>query len=211
MKDLDNKLEKIKNEVLNCKKCPLYKTRTYPVIGEGNHQAKIVFVGEGPGASEDRTGRPFCGAAGKILDELLKSVDIKREDVYVTNLLKDRPPANRDPKPEEIEDCVPYLERQIEIIRPKVICPLGRYSMRFLMEKFGLKEKIEPISKIHGKVFEVNPFDRLRVNGEQSRIINGLLQNIKIIPLYHPAVAIYNINMKKVLKEDFKILQKFKN
>ncbi len=187
-------LEKIKEEVINCKKCPLYRDRIYPVIGEGSHTAKIIFVGEAPGLQESKTGRPFCGAAGKILDELLKSVGIERKDVYITNILKDRPPNNRDPREEEIKACAPYLERQLEIISPEVICPLGRYSMKFLMEKFGLKERIEPISKIHGKIFEVK----------------NLFQNIKIIPLYHPAVATYNPNMKKILESDFSVLKKFK-
>jgi uracil-DNA glycosylase family 4 len=189
----EEELKKIKKEVINCKKCPLYKTRILPVIGEGNHEASIIFVGEAPGLSEAKTGRPFCGAAGKILDELFDSVGLKREDVYITNLLKDRPPNNRDPKKEEIIACSPYLERQIEIIKPEIISPLGRFSTRFLMEKFGLKNKIESISKIHGRVFEAV----------------SLFQNIKIIPFYHPAVVVYNPNFKKVLKEDFKILEKF--
>ncbi len=193
MTNIDQELKKIKEEVINCKKCSLYKTRTYPVIGEGNHRAKIVFCGEAPGAREDKTGRPFCGAAGKILDELLNSVGIRREEVYICNILKCRPPANRDPQKEEIEACVPYLERQIEIIKPEVVCPLGRYSMKFLMEKFGLEDKVEPISKIHGKTFEVKTIS----------------QNLKIISLYHPAVAIYNPNMKETLKEDFQVLKKF--
>ena len=203
----EKNLEKIKTEVLNCKKCPLYENRIYPVIGEGNHDTKIMFIGEGPGAQEDRTGRPFCGAAGKILDELLVSVGIKREDVYICNILKCRPPQNRDPNQEEIEACTPYLERQIKIIKPKVICPLGRYSMQFLMEKFGLKDEIQPIGKIHGKVFEVNPFDKLRVNAEHCRSIKNLFGSVKIIPLYHPAVATYNPNMKEILKKDFQILK----
>ena len=194
----ERQLKKIKEEVINCRKCSLYKERAknnfYPVVGEGNHQAKILFCGEAPGLNEAKTGRPFCGAAGNILDELLNSVGIERKSVYIANILKDRPPGNRDPQPEEIKACAPYLERQIEIIKPKVICPLGRYSMRFLMEKYGLKEKIEPISKIHGRVFEVK----------------DLFQKIEIIPFYHPAVAIYNINMKGMLKRDFKILEKFK-
>jgi len=193
MKDIEQELKKIKEEVINCRKCSLYKTRTCPVIGEGNHQAKIVFVGEGPGASEDRTGYPFCGAAGKILDELLNAVEIKREKVYICNILKCRPPGNRDPQKEEIEACVPYLEKQIEIIKPEVVCPLGRFAMEFLMEKFGLKDQVQGISKIHGKVFE-------------SR---SLFQKITLIPFYHPAVATYNANMKEVLKKDFKILEKF--
>lgn len=194
LKEIEKELEKIKKEVLNCRKCTLYKNRIYPVIGEGSHQAKIIFVGEAPGFQEAKTGRPFCGAAGKILDKLLKSAGIKRGDVYITNLLKDRPPNNRDPLPEEIKACVPYLEQQIKIIKPEVVCPLGRYSMKFLMEKFGLKEEIQPISKIHGKVFKVK----------------NLFQNIKIIPLYHPAVATYNPNMKEILKKDFQILKKYK-
>ncbi len=184
-------LERIKKEVLDCKKCELYKTRNNPVIGEGSVEAKIILVGEAPGASEDKTGRPFCGAAGEVLDELLRSTKIKREEVYITNLLKCRPPENRDPQSEEIEACTPYLERQIKIIKPEVICPLGRYSMRFLMEKYGLKEQIEGISKIHGKVFE-------------SRSLFG---GVKIIPLYHPAVATYNPNLKEILKRDFSVLK----
>jgi uracil-DNA glycosylase family 4 len=201
MKNLEKRekeLKKIKERVINCRKCPLYKERIkggfHPVIGEGNHQARIMFVGEAPGLNEAKTGRPFCGAAGKILDKLFDSIEIKREDVYITNLLKDRPPGNRDPQKEEIEACAPYLERQIEVIGAEVICPLGRHSMKFLMEKFGLKERIDQISKIHGKVFETK----------------SLFQSIKIIPLYHPAVATYNPNMKEILKKDFKILEKFK-
>ncbi|MCD6147807.1 uracil-DNA glycosylase [bacterium] len=191
---MEEDLEDIRKEVLNCRKCGLCNTRTNPVVGEGNPKAKIMFVGEAPGFNEDRMGRPFCGAAGRVLDELLESIGIKRGDVYISNLLKCRPPGNRDPQKEEISACSPFLERQIEIIKPKIICPLGRYSMRFLMEKYGLKDKIEPISRIHGKVFEVN----------------NLFQKIKIIPLYHPAVATYNINMKEVLKRDFRVLEKFR-
>jgi len=194
MKKRDKELKKIKEEILLCKKCSLHKERIkdnfYPVIGEGNHEAKIMFIGEAPGLQEAKKGRPFCGKAGKILDELLESVKIKREEVYIANLLKCRPTKNRDPLPEEIKICTFYLEKQIKIIKPKVICPLGRYSMNFLMEKFGLKDKIEKISKIHGQLFEN--------------------KNIAIIPFYHPAVVVYNLNMKGVLKKDFQILKKFK-
>ena len=192
--EIDKTLKKIKDEVINCKQCLLYKTRNYPVIGQGNHQAKVVFIGEGPGASEDRTGRPFCGKAGKILDELLNSAGIKREDVYICNILKCRPPGNRDPQKEEVEACTPYLLRQIEIIKPKVICTLGNYSTAFILEKYDLGSKIQGISKIHGKVFKGT--------------VPG--QGLSLIPLYHPAVATYNPNMKEALKTDFKILEKFK-
>ena len=190
-KSIENQLEKIKQKVLACKKCSLYKDRIYPVIGEGNHQAKIMFVGEAPGSSESKTGHPFCGSSGKILDQLLNSIDVKREDIYITNLLKDRPPKNRDPKIEEIKACYPYLKEQIKIIKPKIISPLGRHSMQFLMQKFGLEKEIQLISKIHGQVFQSNQ----------------LFKGIKIIPLYHPAVAVYNINMKSILIKDFQILK----
>ena len=198
MKRIEEDLRKIKNEVLSCKKCSLHKERVknrfYPVVGEGNHQAKIMFVGEAPGLQEAKTGRPFCGVAGKILDELLESSGIKRENVYITNILKDRPPQNRDPQPEEIKACTPYLERQIEIIKPEIICPLGRYSMNFLMERFGLEDQIEGISKIHGRLFKSK----------------DLFRNVTIIPFYHPAVATYNPNMKEILMKDFKVLERFK-
>lgn len=187
----DIKLKEVRDEVVDCQKCSLYKTRNLPVIGEGNHQAKIIFIGEAPGAQEDKTGKPFCGTSGRILDELLESVGIDRKDVYIANILKDRPPGNRDPLPDEIQACVSYLKKQIEIIKPKVICPLGRYSMNFLMEEYGLKDSIEGISKIHGKVFDVS-------------------SEIKLIPFYHPAVAAYNGSMKETLKEDFKVLKQFK-
>jgi len=183
-------LKEIKDKVLACKKCPLYKTRTYPVIGQGNHQAKIIFIGEAPGFSEDKTGYPFCGKAGKILDELLKSIAIKREDIYICNILKCRPPNNRDPEEKEIKACTPYLKKQIEIIKPKIICALGNYSTRYILEKYNLQDKIQGISKIHGKVFSVD--------------------NTKIIPLYHPAAATYNPNMIEMMKNDFQVLKTIK-
>ena len=192
MNKIDKKLKQIKEEALKCQKCSLYKTRTYPVIGEGNHQAKIMFIGEAPGFNEDKTGRPFCGDAGKVLDELLESVEINRQEVYIVNILKDRPPQNRNPQKEEIEACAPYLERQIEIIKPKIIGALGNYATAYIMEKYGFKEEIQGISKIHRKVFEAKTS----------------FGQIKIIPFYHPAVVVYNQNMKRELEKDFKILKK---
>jgi len=189
------RMKQIKDEVVACGKCPLCEFRKQnnylPVIGQGSHDAKIMLVGEAPGQNEAKTGRPFCGASGKVLDELLESAGIKREDVYIGNILKDRPPGNRNPEPEEIRACTPYLERQIEIINPKVIGMLGNFSVAFLMEKYGLKDKIQGISKIHGQVFE----------------ISANFGNKIIVPLYHPAVAVYNANMKKTLISDFKILK----
>ena len=190
-------MRKIRDEVVGLTRSPLYKFRienkNLPVIGEGSHFAKIMFIGEAPGKNEAATGRPFCGASGRILDELLLSAGIKREDVYVTNIVKDRPPANRDPLPSEIEIYGPFLDRQIEIIQPKVIATLGRYSMGYIMNKLGLELELEPISKIHGKVFDTT----LSYGG------------IKVVPLYHPAVAVYNSHTKDQLKEDFKVLLDF--
>ena len=170
------------------------KNKVFPVIGEGSHYAKIMFVGEAPGRTEAATGRPFCGASGKVLDELLASINVLRQDVYVTNIVKDRPPFNRDPYPEEINAYAPFLDRQIEIIQPQVIATLGRFSMAYIMQKFGLGHELKSISQIHGKIFEA----------ETS------YGKIKIAPLYHPAVAVYNSNMKTALKDDFKALSQFK-
>jgi len=186
--------EKIEKEVSACQKCSLNRTRLNPVAGEGSLEAKIMFIGEAPGVQEDRSGRPFCGEAGKILDELLNSIGIKREEVYIGNILKCRPPGNRNPQKEEIELCTPYLERQIELIKPEVICTLGNYSTAYILEKYSLKDKIQGISKIHGQIFEVS----------------NLFQSLKIIPLYHPAVATYNPGMKETLRADFKVLERFR-
>lgn len=191
------KLRQIRDEVVALTSSPLYAERTkngvYPVIGEGSHGARLMFVGEAPGRTEAATGRPFVGAAGKILNELLASADMKREDVYITNIVKDRPPFNRDPLPEEIVAYGPFLDRQITIIQPTIIATLGRYAMGYIMEKFGLQAQLEPISKMHGRVFEAQTS----------------YGPITIIPLYHPAVAVYNASTKDTLKQDFQILRQF--
>jgi uracil-DNA glycosylase len=188
-------MRKIKDEILNLKKSPLYKYRTqnkfFPVIGEGSHDAKIMFIGEAPGKNEALTGRPFCGSSGKVLDKLLASIKLERKDVYITNIVKDRP-DNRDPYPEEIEFYAPFLDGQINIIKPEVIATLGRFSMKYIMEKFGLGDELQPISKMHGQVFETKTD-----YGE-----------VKIIPLYHPAVALYGGDIE-VLKKDFSNLRIF--
>lgn len=191
------KLKQIRDEVWNLKESPLYeyrrKNKYYPVLGEGNHNAIIMFIGEAPGRNEAETGRPFCGAAGRILDELLESIGLDRKEVYVTNIVKDRPPENRDPESLEIKLYAPFLERQIEIIKPKVVATLGRFSMKFILEKFSLPEQLEPISRLHGRILK-------------SKAKFG---EIKIVPLYHPAVAIYSASTKDTLKKDFQILKEF--
>ncbi len=189
--DKTGQLRLIKEEILNLNSSPLYKERinnkVFPVIGEGNHNAKIMFIGEAPGKNEALTGRPFCGASGRVLDELLASIGIDRKEVYITNIVKDRPPFNRDPNQEEIDIYAPFLDRQINILKPKIIVTLGRFSMKYIMEKFGLHSDLGPISQIHGKIF----------------IANCDYGQVNILPLYHPAVAVYNATTKTVLKNDF--------
>ena len=191
--DKTKQMKKIEKEILNLKKSPLYaeriKNKVFPVIGQGDHNADIMFVGEAPGKNEAKTGNPFCGASGRVLDELLEHIKLDRKDVYVTNIVKDRPTANRDPSKEEIEIYGPFLNRQIEIIQPKAIATLGRYSAEYIMKLFGLEDKIETIGKMRGKVFETK---------------NG----IKIIPLLHPAVVLYNSFSRDDLKKDFDVLKK---
>lgn len=192
-----DQLRKIKDEVVNFKESSLYAERTknkvFPVIGEGSHDAEIMFIGEAPGKNEAATGRPFVGAAGKILTQLLEEVGIKREQVYITNIVKDRPPQNRDPLPDEIDAYGPFLDRQIDIIQPKVLATLGRFSMKYIMDKFGLGFEVLPITQMHGKSFEAN----------------ASYGKITIIPFYHPAASIYNQQLRSVLQEDFKILKKY--
>ncbi|MEA2112425.1 MAG: uracil-DNA glycosylase [Patescibacteria group bacterium] len=194
MESKTEQMKQIKDEILILKKSPLYaeriKNEVFPVIGEGSHNAQIMFVGEAPGKNEAKTGQPFCGASGKVLDELLDSISLKREDVYITNIVKDRPTANRDPSSEEIEIYGPFLDRQIEIIQPQVIATLGRYSAEYIMKKFGLEDEIESIGKMRGKTFEVGTS----------------YGRIKIIPLLHPAVALYNSFSRDDLKKDFRSL-----
>jgi len=170
-------LKEIAVEVSTCPLCDLCKTRTKAVPGEGNPHAKIMFIGEGPGYHEDKQGRPFVGPAGQFLDELLASINLKRADVFITNVVKCRPPDNRDPLPIEIETCHPYLEQQIAAIKPKVIVTLGRHSMA---QFFGT----EKISAIHGR----------------ARKVNGYL----CIAMYHPAAGLHQASLKDTIRADFK-------
>lgn len=198
MTNKDRRLKEIKEEVLALKSSPLYLYRLendyFPVIGEGNHDAKIMFVGEAPGKNEAKTGKPFCGSAGKVLDNLLLKVGIDRKNVYVTNIIKDRPPFNRDPLPNEIVVYGTFLDRQIDIIQPEVIVTLGRFSMKYIMEKFGLNDVLTTIGQLHGKIF---------------RAKTGYGE-ITILPLYHPSATIYDRKKLQILEEDFKVLSKFK-
>jgi uracil-DNA glycosylase len=190
-------MKAIRDEVVALKESPLYEYRTknkyLPVIGEGSHDAAIIFIGEAPGKNEALHGRPFVGAAGKLLNQMLEHVGILREEVYITNIVKDRPPENRDPLPGEIEAYGPFLVRQVDVIQPKVIATLGRFSWAYVMKMFDLEFYIEPISVAHGKTFDAT----------------ASYGPIKIVPLYHPAAAIYNQHLKETLLRDFEILKKF--
>ncbi|MDD5165025.1 MAG: uracil-DNA glycosylase [Candidatus Pacebacteria bacterium] len=190
-------IQAIQDEILALKESPLYEYRTtngyFPVIGEGSVNATIMFVGEAPGRNEAKTGRPFCGAAGKVLDKLLEHVDLGRDSIYITNIVKDRPPENRDPTPREIEVYGPFLDRQIEIIQPRVIVVLGRYAMGYIMKKFDLELQLEPISKAHGKAYATK----------------ASYGDLDIVTLYHPCIAVYNPNNLANLKKDIEILKKY--
>jgi DNA polymerase len=184
------KLEQIKKEIENCIKCPLCNTRNRTVPGSGDPEADILFVGEAPGQKEDEQGVPFCGAAGKFLDEMLSVIGLSRDKVFIANTLKCRPPENRDPEDSEKEACRPYLDRQVEIINPKLIVCLGRHSVATFMPGAG------GISKLHGKAVR-------RPNGQV------------YLALYHPAAALHNGGLRSTLIEDFKkipaIINKIKN
>lgn len=180
------KLEELDKKMKACKACELSKTRTTVVPGEGSPQAKIMFIGEGPGKNEDLQGRPFVGAAGKFLNQLLESINLKREDVYIANVVKCRPPNNRDPKPEEAETCWPWLEKQIKTIKPKIIIPLGRHSLQRFIPEAG-------ISQYHGRA--------LRKEFKE-------LGKLVFFPCYHPAAALYNGSLRSVLEKDFKKIPK---
>jgi uracil-DNA glycosylase len=168
-------------EVQNCQKCPLAATRTNVVFGSGNADADLMFVGEAPGFHEDQQGKPFVGAAGKLLDKLLAEIEMQREDVFIANVLKSRPPGNRDPQLEEIEACKPYLTRQIELIEPLVICTLGNFSTKLLTRRQ------DGITRVHGK--------------PQQHTIAGL--ELTIYPIYHPAAGLRSQPMLAGLREDF--------
>ena len=180
-----DQLDLIAALIASCEVCTeLCKSATNPVPGEGDPEADIMFVGEAPGAEEDRQGRPFVGASGKFLAEMLESIGLTREEVYITNIVKYRPPNNRDPFPDEIQACLPYLLEQIGIIRPKLVAFLGRHSMSvFFPDK--------KIGAVHGQPMK------------HTYLHAGQTYTQVFLPLYHPAAALYNGGLRETLKEDF--------
>ncbi|BDC36661.1 uracil-DNA glycosylase [Candidatus Methanoliparum sp. LAM-1] len=176
---------KLENTIKRCTKCNLCKNIRNYVVGEGSLDSKSIFVGEAPGEKEDETGRPFIGNAGKILTKMLNKANLKREDVYITNILKCRPPNNRDPLIEEINSCAPYLIEQLEILKPKMIVPLGRYSTFFILNLFKCENTGRMIEE-RGRLHKLRVWD----------------SDVFIIPTYHPAAVIYRKDLEKVFQED---------
>jgi DNA polymerase len=172
-----SQLENLHEQIRACTSCKLHAGRTNAVPGEGPERVDVLFIGEGPGFHEDKQGRPFVGAAGKFLEELLDGINLKREDVFITNVVKCRPPANRDPQADEIEACRDYLDRQIELLQPKMIVTLGRFSMA----RYFPNAKI---SKIHG----------------QPKKMDGVIY----YPMYHPAAALHQPSLRRTVQEDMK-------
>lgn len=173
------RMERLVAEIRDCQRCGLWRTRTKSVPGEGPIDAEVLFIGEAPGVNEDKQGRPFVGAAGSFLSELLAAANLRREDVYICNVLKSRPPGNRDPLPDEIAACKPWLDEQIAIIQPLVIVTLGRFSMSRYFPR-------QSISRIHGRAERV---------GERF-----------VVPMYHPAAALHQQSLRETILEDFRAL-----
>ncbi len=171
-------LEEVRKELGDCKRCKLHRTRRTIVFGEGNKKATLMLVGEGPGYDEDVQGRPFVGKAGQLLTKILQSINLPREEVYIANIIKCRPPQNRNPEPDEIQSCHPFLMKQIGVIQPKVICALGTFSAQTLLQTDT------KITALRGKLFD--------------------LEGIKVIPTYHPAFLLRNPDKKREVWEDMK-------
>ncbi len=174
-------LHEIRKELGDCKRCKLHRTRRTIVFGEGNEKATLMFIGEGPGYDEDVQGRPFVGKAGQLLTKIIQAIHLQREDVYITNIIKCRPPQNRNPEPDEIERCSPFLMKQIQTIQPKIICALGTFSAQTLLNTNA------KITSLRGKVYD--------------------LEGIRVIPTYHPAFLLRNPEKKKEVWEDMKKIQ----
>ena len=179
-----NNLEDIKKQVVSCKLCDLHKTRTNTVFGVGNEKAKVMFIGEAPGANEDLKGEPFVGRAGMLLNSMLRSIGLERTDVYIANILKCRPPNNRDPLPQEVKLCTPYLQQQIALIQPKVLIAVGRIAAQFLLNT------MESMSKLRGNTYQY---------GEQK---------IPLLVTYHPAYLLRSPSEKRKAYVDFLLIKK---
>jgi DNA polymerase len=182
-------LDTVAFEVVVCTKCELWKSRKKAVPGEGNSEARIIFIGEAPGLSEDAQGRPFVGKAGRSLEELLRGVGLSRADVFICNIVKCRPPRSRGPHQTEVRTCTPYLDRQIKVIEPRFIVTLGNYSTAYVFSKAGVS--FSGITQVHGK----------------SYLTTVLGLDVVVFPTFHPASALYYPRYKEMLMEDFQKLR----
>jgi uracil-DNA glycosylase family 4 len=182
-------LDAVAKEVVVCVKCPLWKNRKKAVPGEGDPESPVMFIGEAPGRSEDIEGKPFVGAAGRFLEELFSEIGLSRDEVFIGNIVKCRPPRNREPMPDEIQTCTPYLDRQIRIIKPKFIVTLGNHSTAYIFSKANLP--FNSITKNHGKFYQATILD----------------MQITIFPTFHPAAALYSAKYKEMLQRDFQLLR----
>jgi DNA polymerase len=175
-------LEKVREELGDCRRCKLHSTRTNIVFGTGNPKARLIFVGEGPGRDEDLQGKPFVGLAGQLLTKIIQAIQLTREEVYIANIIKCRPPGNRNPEPDEIRACEPFLIKQLEAIRPRLICALGTFAAQTLLKTE------EKISLLRGRFHQY--------------------QGISLMPTYHPAFLLRNPNSKRDVWEDMKKIKK---
>ena len=183
--ETDETLESVQAELGDCTRCVLHEKRTKLVFGVGNPNAELMFIGEGPGFEEDRQGIPFVGPAGQLLTKIINAIDLKRDDVYIANVVKCRPPRNRDPEPEEVAECRPFLNRQVDAIKPKVICALGRIAAQNLLETE------EGITRIRGRIFSY--------------------RGAKLVPTFHPAYLLRNAEKKRECWEDMKLIRRLLN
>jgi len=195
MIDKTDALRMIRDQILALEASPLYAYRTenkfFPVIGEGSHNAAVMVIGEAPGENEARQGRPFVGASGRLLDELLAEIDLRREDIYITNVVKDRPPENRNPHKKEVAIYAPFLEQQIALIQPRILVTLGRFALEFVAARYAPDVTAPRITQLHGQALPgTAPYG-----------------SIHILPLFHPAVALYDPTQKGILSADFRALQ----
>ncbi len=197
LRQKETALKSVRDDLVNATASPLYQfrieNRLFPVLGEGNPDANLLFIGEAPGKSEAEIGRPFIGPSGEVFAEMLRSINLKREDVFVTNLILDRPPAKREPTPEEIAFYAPFVDRVIDIIQPAVIATLGRFAMTYMLKKLDLPDKRGTITQLHGMLIK-------------TRLHYG---EIHVVPLYHPAVVLYKASDKELLLKDFQKLKLF--
>lgn len=183
-------MERLAAAIAECRRCSLWMNTHHAVPGEGSHRASLMLIGEAPGKQEDLSGRPFVGRAGRLLEDLLSGIGLSRDDVFITNIVKHRPPGNRDPLPEEIRACSPYLGEQIRNVGPKVIVTLGRHSSRYILS--FLPVEFDRITEIRGGVYH--------------GVIFG--HSVSLIPTLHPAAALYNPGYREALEEDFRVIER---